>query len=141
MATFATALKTGLFAYIISAATSYTIWQMTVSEIARVWWIPALILPPFLLVPLGRKCMMNKRPSNPTGVGWKLGFQWMVLFLIFDAVVTWVFDPSFTVAEDLLDPIVGIGFIVRHLVVLACGPIAAELYRKALRRRLGFFIR
>ncbi len=140
MATFSIALKTGLFVYAVAAAISYTLWQVAPVEVAQFWWAPMMVLPILTLIPLGRKCIAARRPINPAGAGWKLGLQWTLLFLVLDGAVLWLYDPTLS-SLGLLELKLGIAYVVRLLVVLCSGPIAAEQYRRRLRRRLGFFAR
>ncbi|NLV92871.1 MAG: hypothetical protein GX030_10850 [Firmicutes bacterium] len=139
MGTFAIALKTGLFVYAILFAVSYTLWQLATETMAY-WLIPVMILPAFLLVPLGTKCVTARRPLDPAAVGWKLGLQWMFLFLILDAGALWLCDPELSWL-GMLDLKVGIGYLGRILLVLLSGPMTGERYRRNLRKGLRMFRR
>lgn len=139
--TLGVAIRSGLFSYMISAAISYLIWQLFDLPFA---WVPMVVLPIFMLVSLGKKAMIVRRPLNPNATGWKLGWQLFVIFAILDCMCVWLIDPSFSyvlqaVADQRWD--LGAVLVARYILVMISGPIAAERFRHALRKGLGFFAR
>lgn len=141
MPTLGVAFRSGLFSYVISAAISYLIWQGLDWPFA---WIPMVVLPIFMLVSLGKKAMVVRRPLNPNGTGWKMGVQLLALFAVLDLVCLWLYDPTFAplidaVTEQRWD--VGAILVARYLLVMISGPVAAERFRRALRKGLGFLAR
>lgn len=141
MPTLGVAIRSGLFSYVISAAISYLLWQLFALPLA---WVPMVVLPVLMLVSLGKKAMIVRRPLSPNATGWKLGFQLFLVFLILDLVCVWLYDPTLTLLiEALGEPRWDIGalLLVRYILVVLSGPIAAERFRRALRKGLGFFAR
>ena len=82
----------------------------------------------------------GKASPDPAAVGWKLGLQWMFLFLILDAGALWLCDPELSWL-GMLDLKVGIGYLGRILLVLLSGPMTGERYRRNLRKGLRMFRR